>query len=266
MPREHLPPILFGLALLLLITGCRAAPVPDTALSTSAIERHLDRLSTGQSPLDSLAAARRAEYASARLGAAGVQPVARGSFYVRHGPQAHGPAGASPDPSRSHIVGYISGRNPRYRSELVLVTGDLDRPAAAAILEAARLLVHEASMYIVPEASVGFALWSPPNTGSAGVADFLGRPTWALDGIRSVIHVATDMGGLEDQRALWAQAGIPFLVVLPDEAIAPEITRARTLHVATTYRLAEQSLLLMRSVAAGPAVPVAGAVPTRSNP
>jgi hypothetical protein len=240
---------------LLLVSGCSPAPTADTELSTSGLARHLNRLAVDTTPADTLAAARRAQHAAVSLAEAGLQPAIHPSFLVTQRGTPH-PAGVLPDPARSHVLGYVPGRNPRYAAELVLVTADIDRLAAAALLEVARLLAAEARTHIVPDATVGFLLFAPPHTDVAGVNDFLSRPTWSLAAIHRVIHVTTRSEEAPALASAWARAGIPMEVVTPIAIEVPDARREGAIQVATAYRLVQDTLHRVRSVAARPIIPV----------
>lgn len=183
--------------------------------------------------------ARRAAYAAERLHAAQVQPVLRDAFVVPH------PLGREP----AYVLGYIAGRNPRVSSRIVLLAADLQGPAAAGTLEAARLLGAEAPYTLIPERTVGVALWAAPS--ERGVQAFLARPPWALGAIERVLIVTADTLQSEPLRARWEAAGVPTEWVTPGVPVpSPEAGRASTAELALAYRLAEAAYLTARATAA----------------
>lgn len=232
-----------ALALLAATTSCTVRPVGGPAISASALESHVGRMVSEVAPADSAAVARRARYAADRLGSAGVQPIFQGSFYKRAGMADRASGMREIDPSRSHIVGYVAGRDARVSRNLVLVTAGLESPAMAAVLEVARTLVVAGRTAIEPGATVGIALWRPGDYGAAGPRDFVASPPWALHAVSGVVHIALDGGEHGAMQAVWEGAGIPFEVVTPpSSALLTGAHEHPDAQVTRLYQLAHAAL------------------------
>lgn len=250
--------LLATLALLMLAAAaCRPAAAPDVALASGALANHLTRLAPPVQA-DSLSRARHIRYVADSFRSSGLQPVLGRSFLLPHAASARDPAvsaGSARDASRAHVMGYQAGQDPNVSATLVLVTSHLHDAGTPAVLEVARVLAQEASVTIVPGATVGFAVWTPPRTAASGAADFVARPPWALDGVVRVLHVATDTSGADAMRTVWAEVGIPFETVeLPRAPGGLEPGREQAVRLGEAYRLAAATLDLVRRAAAAPGV------------
>lgn len=171
------------------------APVDPYALSTRSLFADANRLAAPAT--DSVAAARRAQYAAQRMREDGLMPPFPSSFLL-----------TGEDERRAHVLGYVPGRDPSHASQLVLVAADLETILAAAVLETARRLAREALDTQVPERTVLAALWGTPRAGSAGLRDFFDHPTWALEGIERVLFVTSDAEAAREAQALGNAYGI----------------------------------------------------------
>ena len=214
--------LLFSLTLVSL-TGCvrsERAVTPAARWDEGMIRTHIRQLVQPVAVADSARASRRALYAARRMEAAGLMPARDPSFFIAAGGVSAAMVASGIDPSQAHVLGYVTGRDPGYYGELVLVAADLDRPAGAAALEVARVLALEAHDTQVPERTVLFALWAPPRTGSLGLGDFLANPTWGLEGIARVLLVASDTAAVAESKRLLDERGIASEIVTGRQMIS----------------------------------------------
>ena len=98
---------------------------------------------------------------------------------------------ALPAPTRAAPVivgGFVPGRVPGRRTELVVVGTALGGPSASALLDAATAIAARARYGQAPERTVLVALW--PH--GAGPADVLALPLWPASQRRAVLWVGAD--------------------------------------------------------------------------
>ena len=247
------------------LAGCArsgATVAPPEGWSEGEIRAHLRQLTEPVAAADSARAARRVLYAARRMEVAGLMPARDPSFLLAMGKEGRSPSLiAVSDPAQSHVLGYVTGRHPSYYDELVLVVADLDRPAAAAALEVARVLAEQARDTQVPERTVLFALWAPPRTGIFGLQDYLAHPTWGLDSVTRVLLVTADTAAVAESKRLLTERGLLPEVVTTSQTLAvPDgqaaVTQAfdvvRTAHLAETlYRRLRAVATVEDSTAAG---------------
>lgn len=147
-----------------------ALPMAACAPARSALEVTTERLAAAATP------EARAAAAAERLADAGATPLGDG----RVRPQ--------PDDVwawRGAVAGFVPGRDPVRRSELVTVAAPLDAPEAAALIEAARRVVALAA-HGSPHRSVLVALWrdDPAEIGRMPVwPDSLRAPVVTLEAV-----------------------------------------------------------------------------------
>jgi hypothetical protein len=220
-----LPRLVCALLLAAPLIGCGGSePIVEAGerWDEGALRGHLRQLTEPVASSDSVRVARRTLYAARRMEAAGLMPARDPSFLVRM--RGADPA-ASPrtfiDPTQAHVLGYVSGRHPSHYDELVLVTADLDSRGAVAALEGARALAERARFTQIPERTVLFALWSPPRTGGAGLADFLANPMWALSNVTRAFVVTADSVAAAASLELLEGRGIPSEVVAVADQSVP---------------------------------------------
>ncbi len=166
---------LFSFVLLMVLAGCSGPreveqDAPVTVRTVGALR-------------DSLAApaggVRRA-VAARRLGAAGVTPLADGAFTI--GSELPG------------VGGFVPGRHPIGRPELVVLGSALDAATAPVVLEAARMLVTQSLAQNVPERTVLVAFWGADESAAQGVATLLRQPLWPRSAVRAVVVVGDALG------------------------------------------------------------------------
>lgn len=181
---------------LVAIVGCSASgEVPRTAPVTARTVG-LVRDSLVTAPTE---AARRA-VAARRLAAAGLTPLAGGT------PRAARDFGT--DPEGSVVGGYVPGRHPLGRSQLVVLGSPLDEASAPVVLEAARVLVARSEVQNVPERTVQIALWDGRRPDREGIASAFDLALWPREAIVSVVAVGDEAGLIDVQ-------GVPVVVLLP---------------------------------------------------
>lgn len=178
----RLPAVLLAAAVL--TGGCFAAsvrppPPGEIAPRADAVEALADSLAEAPS-----SAARRAVVVR-RLAAAGFTPLAGG--VQRDGRYLVGVG-------TPYVGGFVPGRQPVVRDELVLVGTSLDGPAAPAVLEAGRVLVARSMWETTPGRTVEFVFWSGRTPAREGVAGALRLPTWPRDAVVAVLLVGDDVG------------------------------------------------------------------------
>ena len=176
-------PTWFLLALAVLAAGCAPrldaqAVGPDARPSARALGATADSLASATLP-------RRPGAVRRALARAGATPLADGG----RGARWTAPDGGSPDVL---AAAFVPGRDPLARSELVVLSADLDGPAAAAVLEAVRVLVERSTWRTAPERSVEVVLWrgAPPDPARA--------PLWTRANVRAVLVVGRPAPGLAD--------------------------------------------------------------------
>ena len=173
------------------------AVAPDAAVSAALA----DSLAAAPS-----GAARRAVAARA-LRAGGVTPLAGGLFAYGVGAPLVG--------------GFVPGRTPGRASELVVVAASLDGPAAADVLDAARVLVELSLVRTVPERTVQVVFWSAPLDDRTGPEAALRSPLWPRAAVAAVVAVG-DGAAFPD-----SLAGAPVTAVPADRpALAARVVDA----------------------------------------
>lgn len=128
-----------------------------------------------------------------------------------------------------NMIGFVSGKHPVHKHDLIIVCADLDAigPFAglrvrdtehfgmgtAALLEVMRNMGHISRFYNVPERSVLVAVWSGARQGHRGMQAFLRVPPWPLDRVAAVVYVGNEPKEEPAMRALWDAEGIPLYTV-----------------------------------------------------
>lgn len=191
----------FVLVLTLLgVAGCATADDvrregPATTETVGAVEESL-RLAPS--------VAERQAAAVRYLAAVGVTPLADGSFNVARPLGADGMFGSGALPP--HVGGFVPGRDPLGRAELVVLGARLDGASAAIVLEAARVLVAR-SPENVPERTVLVALWDSRQSDADGLAAVLRGPLWPRSSVAAAVVVGAERA---------ARADLPITVLTPD--------------------------------------------------
>ena len=217
-------PFLLALAALAAAGGCAASEPavttgPEAAPSARLLAATADSLAAAAGP-----AARRA-LAERLLARFGVTPLADMGL-----PRAANPRYTvdALRPGRSVVVGgFVPGRRPLAREELVIVGTDLAGPDVGPVLEAARVLAERSQWTVTPERTVMVALWSGPD----GARDALSSGVWPRANVRAVLGV-----------------GEP--VAVPDTAV-PDTTggvRLETVTVSTASRAAAGDAALAQRI------------------
>ena len=115
------------------------------------------------------------------LAEAGLTPLADGRPNDAEEPDA----AAFTAPTSGLLGGFVPGRQPLLRPELVVLVAPADGPLAAAVLEAGRLLVIRSMTENEPGRTVLVALTS----GAEGPSAAVRLPVWPADAIREVLVV-----------------------------------------------------------------------------
>jgi len=145
---------------------------PEAAPSARAIAALSDTLAQARSTTPRRAAIRRA------LVRAGVTPFGDGRIESRFQTDLGVPL----------VGGFVPGRHPRGRSELVVLGTRVDGAAVPAVVEAARVLAQRSQFATVPERTVQVAFWP----GGDGVRQVLRSSLWPRDQIRAVVVAGGD--------------------------------------------------------------------------
>lgn len=140
---------------------------PAAVPSARAVAALADTLAEARSTTPRRAAIRRA------LVRAGVTPFGDGRQQARFQTDLGVPL----------VGGYVPGRHPLGREDLVVLGTRADGPAVPAVIEAARVLAQRAQFAAVPERTVEVAFW----TGGDGVRQVLRSSLWPRDQIRAVV-------------------------------------------------------------------------------
>ncbi len=85
----------------------------------------------------------------------------------------------------SSVAGFVPGRYPLARDELVVVGTSLGGPHVAPLVEAMRVLAERSRWAVVPERTVMVALWSGPD----GARGALTSGVWPRQNVRAVLTV-----------------------------------------------------------------------------
>ncbi|MEM8558872.1 MAG: hypothetical protein AAGG50_13720 [Bacteroidota bacterium] len=187
----HLPRLLpaFVLSVLLAGGGCAPAPVrADSSTSTAEVRSALRALAEGGSDQ-----ADRVSYAAQRLERYRLVPGAGGRF-VR-------PLPSDSDSTVGHVLSYVPGRDATQRADLVVLAGNLEGAAGAAVLTVAHRLAQQGRYQQVPGPTVLVALWAAPRTGAQGFEDLAALPSWAADRVTRIVYAAPDT--MEAQAIRW---------------------------------------------------------------
>lgn len=110
------------------------------------------------------------------------------------------------------LAGFVPGRHPLARPDLVIVGTDIDGPNAAPLLEAARVLVERSMWATVPERTVMVALWS----GTRGPEDALKLGIWPRANVRAVIQIGDSGASVQDIPAIRILSGADALALAQD--------------------------------------------------
>lgn len=138
-----------------------------------------------------------------------------------------------PQAGAINMMGYLSGKHPVRREELVIVCADLDAvgqyagvttmdfrnfgTSTASLLEVARNMGYITRRWQLPERSVMLAVWSGSRIGNAGLRYFLENPTWALDKITSVVYIGLSKDEERQIRDLLDAHAIELVAIAPPE-------------------------------------------------
>ena len=144
-----------------------------------------------------------------------------------------------PEAPATNVLGFMPGKHPEKRRQLVIVCADLKEVprvlgmevvhphrlggGAAALLEATRHLAHYARHWPVPERTVLVAFWSGETTGTAGLRAYLANPLWSLERTTSVIYVGAREQTADEVRSLLAPYAIPVHTVsVATDSLGPD--------------------------------------------
>ncbi|WP_420454525.1 hypothetical protein [Rubrivirga sp.] len=159
------------LASALAVSACAGPdPVPtgpDAPVSVRALAGLTDSLAAARSTTPRRAFLRR------QLVRAGVTPFGDGGLVARYQTDLGVPV----------VGGFVPGRSPLGRSELVVLGTRADGPATAAVLEAARVLVERSLWTSQPERTVEVAFWSAGD----GVRQVIRSSLWPRAAVRAVV-------------------------------------------------------------------------------
>ena len=126
------------------------------------------------------------------------------------------------------VGGFVPGRVPGVRSELVVVGAALGGPAAPVLLDAAFALAREARYGLAPERTVLVALWPR----GAGPRDVLALPVWPASRRRAMLWVGADGPRTDGSpNAALAPVRVDLNAALSREAASAEL-QARILQAA----------------------------------
>ena len=194
-----------ALLVLLAVAGCAGSEPatsvgPDAQPSARALAALADTLATAPSTADRVGVVERA------FVRAGVTPLSDFGMAPAPSPRFRMPLGGPA------VAGFVPGRDPRVRGELVLVGTRLEGPAVGAVLEAARVLVERSQWVTAPGRTVEVVFWSGVRSDREGARQALGAALWPRDRIRGVVVV-----GAEPIREV---GGVPAASVAPGDALA----------------------------------------------
>jgi len=132
-----------------------------------------------------------------------------------------------------NVLGFVAGKDPVLRNELVIVCADLDVVAlpgspllfdgahlgegVAALLELARFYSTLAAYWPQPRRTLLFAVWSGARQGHQGLRVYLRQPLWDPSATRRIVYLDPDPGTLAEMHRLAEQYGMTLTpVLLPD--------------------------------------------------
>lgn len=145
------------------------------------------------------------------------------------------------DAGAVNVLGYLPGRDPVRRHELVVVCADLDAVgnvggvstldfenfgvSTAALLEIARNYGNMKRFAASPERTVLFAVFSGSRLGNAGLRAYLQNPLWPVGQTAAVVYVGLPASREAEVRNLLEPFGIPLFVVEPAPEPLHEVAR-----------------------------------------
>ncbi len=132
-----------------------------------------------------------------------------------------------------NVLGFIAGKDPVLRHELVIVAAELDGiglpgsrlvvdgrhmgEGVAALLELSRFYRALASYWPLPQRSLLFAVWSGARQGHQGLKAYLERPLWDLRATRTMLYLDPRPEDIPTLQHLAARYGLTLQPVrLPD--------------------------------------------------
>ena len=137
-----------------------------------------------------------------------------------------------------NVLGFLSGKHPVRRDELVLVCADLDAVGtiggvrtldlhnlgvhAAALLELARNYGAMSQYAEVPERTLLFAVFSGSRLGNAGLRAYLQNPLWDLSKTTAVVYVGLPADREHGVRNLLAPLDISLFAVNAADSVGAE--------------------------------------------
>jgi len=134
-----------------------------------------------------------------------------------------------------NVLGFVAGKDPGLRNELVIVCADLDVVAlpggpllfdgahlgegVAALLELARFYSTLAAYWPQPRRTLLFAAWSGARQGHQGLRAYLRKPLWDPTATRRIVYLDPDPGTLAELHRLAEQYGMTLTPVLPPDSL-----------------------------------------------
>jgi hypothetical protein len=198
------------------LAGCGGTGPPLPTLPPPGATPSADDLDDA---LDHLGTAERDSFLVRRLYEYGLTPAFEGRFLLGSGA----------------AVAFVPGRHPAHGRELVVAAAPLSSaPAAAALLEEARLLSARAAFTVEPERTVLVA-FLPPGAGAPGLAAVLDAPLWTRPLTVAALVMGADENGAAYE-AIGAERGVPVRRVTAaagsQDDVAEALALARTLREA----------------------------------
>ncbi len=134
-----------------------------------------------------------------------------------------------------NVLGFVAGKDPVLRNELVIVCADLDVVAlpdspllfdgahlgegVAALLELARFYSMLATYWPLPRRTLLFAVWSGARQGHQGLRAYLQQPLWDPATTRQIVYLDPDPEALPWLQQLAATYGFTLEPVLPPDSL-----------------------------------------------
>ncbi len=134
-----------------------------------------------------------------------------------------------------NVLGFVAGKDPVLRNELVIIGADLDVIAlpgssllfdgahlgegVAALLELARLYSTLATYWPLPRRTLLFAVWSGARQGHQGLRAYLRQPLWDPDATRRIVYLDPEPKTLAELHQLAEQYGVALAPVLPPDSL-----------------------------------------------